>query len=133
MAPHQRILNRFRTEAASVAARLPLDDSDDGDSLISGSTVLSRQNSVGDMEDKRSSAEQDGKRSGGGSQSSSRAGSRQNSTSDIGSEIGDQENRDPNFRKPATTKGKGQASKTRTGIKKPEARTRGALGSVSNN
>merc|ERR1712025_635332 len=52
--PHERILNRFRAQAelASVAARLPLDDSDDGDSLISGSTnvgTLSRHNSSGDV------------------------------------------------------------------------------------
>jgi hypothetical protein len=45
---------RFRAQAehASVAARLPLDDSDDGDSLISGSTntgSLSRNNSTGDV------------------------------------------------------------------------------------
>ena len=45
---------RFRAQAelASVAATLPLDDSDDGDSMISGSTntgSLSRNNSSGDV------------------------------------------------------------------------------------
>ena len=48
------VVYRFRAQAelASVAAKLPLDDSDDGDSMISSSTTngtLSRNNSTGDV------------------------------------------------------------------------------------
>jgi len=128
--PHERILNRYRSqaEAATVAARLPLDDSDDGDSLISVSTQsLSRQNSTGDFPEDRPNSRS-------GSQNSSRANSRQNSssdltkksfgsTSDIGSELGDQENQDPNFRRPVVSKGKNKTA----GLKKPEAKSRGGI------
>jgi len=148
--PHERILNRFRAQAelASVAARLPLDDSDDGDSLISGSTntgSLSRNNSTGDvrkvspevqLRQTVNDARKTPSTSRPGSQASSRAGSRQNSsndlksrfgsTSDIGSELGDVENQDPNFRKPP------QRNKSQRGLKKPEIRTRnGPLGSTN--
>jgi len=146
--PHERILNRFRAQAesASVAARLPLDDSDDGDSLISGSTdagTLSRHNSSGDVRkvspevlsrQNSNDTRKTPSTSRPGSQANSRAGSRQNSsndlkskfgsTSDIGSEVGDVENRDPNFRKPP------QRNKSQRGLKRPEVRTRnGPLGS----
>merc|ERR1719427_587588 len=145
--PHERILNRFRAQAelASVAARLPLDDSDDGDSMISGSTnigSLSRNNSSGDVRKispgvlSRQNSNDPRKTpstSRPGSQASSRASSRQNSsndlkskfgsTSDIGSEVGDVENQDPNFRKPP------QRNKSQRGLKRPEVRTRsGPLG-----
>jgi len=148
--PHERILNRFRAQAelASVAARLPLDDSDDGDSMISGSTntgSLSRNNSSGDVRKvspevlSRQNSNDPRKTpstSRPGSQANSRAGSRQNSsndlksksgsTSDIGSEVGDVENQDPNFRKPP------QRNKSQRGLKRPEVRTRtGPLGSAN--
>jgi len=52
--------------------------------------------------------------------------SRFGSTSDIGSEVGDVENQDPNFRKPP------QRNKSQRGLKKPEVRTRnGPLGSTN--
>jgi len=148
--PHERILSRFRAQAehASVAARLPLDDSDDGDSLISGSTnctntgSLSRNNSSGDVRkvspevlfrQNSNESRKTPSTSRPGSQSSSRAGSRQNSscdlkskfgsTSDIGSEIGDQENQDPNFRKPP------QRTKSKREMKRPELRSRGQVNS----
>merc|ERR1719266_836809 len=135
--PHQRILHRFRSqaEAAVVAARLPLEDSDTEDSALS-SNALSRESSDGDIKIKRASPQDgisrqsstEGSKSRAESQSSSRSSSRQNSshdmrvarssvTSDIGSEINDQENQDPNFRKPAAT---GQ-SKRPTGLRKPAA------------
>jgi len=147
--PHERILNRFRAQAehASVAARLPLDDSDDGDSLISGSTntsSLSRNNSTGDVRkvspevlfrQNSNESRKTPNTSRPGSQAGSRAGSRQNSsndlkskfgsTSDIGSEIGDMENQDPNFRKPL------QRNKSQRGLKRPEVRTRGPLNSAN--
>jgi len=137
--PHQRILHRFRSqaEAAVVAARLPLEDSDTEDSALS-SNALSRESSDGDIKIKRASPQDgvsrqsstEGSKSKAESQSSSRSSSRQNSshdmrvarssvTSDIGSEINDQENQDPNFRKPAA----GQ-SKRPTGLRKPEVRVR---------
>merc|ERR1719425_140404 len=90
--------------------------------MISGSTntgSLSRNNSSGDVRKvspgvlSRQNSNDPRKTpstSRPGSQASSRAGSRQNSsndlksksgsTSDIGSEVGDVENQDPNFRKP---------------------------------
>merc|ERR1719430_3096765 len=54
--PHQRILHRFRSqaEAAVVAARLPLEDSDTEDSALS-SNALSRESSDGDIKIKRPS------------------------------------------------------------------------------
>merc|ERR1719410_1159015 len=137
--PHQRILHRFRSqaEAAVVVARLPLEDSDTEDSALS-SNALSRESSDGDIKIKRASPQDgvsrqnstEGSKSKAESQSSSRSSSRQNSshdmrlarssvTSDIGSEINDQENQDPNFRKPAA----GQ-SKRPTGLRKPEVRVR---------
>jgi len=138
--PHQRILHRFRSqaEAAVVAARLPLEDSDTEDSALS-SNALSRESSDGDIKIKRASPQDgvarhsstEGSKSRAESQSSSRSSSRQNSshdmrvarssvTSDIGSEINDQENQDPNFRKPAAT----SQSKRPTGLRKPEVRVR---------
>jgi len=148
--PHERILNRFRAQAelASVAARLPLDDSDDGDSLISGSTntgSLSRNNSTGDVRkvspevlfrQNSNDVRKTPSTSRPGSQASSRSNSRQNSSndlkskygssSDIGSELGDLENQDPNFRKPA------HRNKSQRGLKRPEVRTRsGALNNAN--
>merc|ERR1719186_1077774 len=149
--PHERILNRFRSQAehASVAARLPLDDSDDGDSLISGSIntgSISRNNSTGDVRkvspevlfrQNSNESRKTPSTSRPGSQSSSRASSRQNSscdlkskfgsTSDIGSEIGDLENQDPNFRKPSTLK----RNKSKRELKRPELRTRGQANSAN--
>merc|ERR1712088_677176 len=140
--PHQRILHRFRSqaEAAVVAARLPLEDSDTEDSALS-SNALSRESSDGDIKIKRASPQDaisrqrstEGKKQRSESQTSSRSSSRQNSshdlkaavarasvTSDIGSEIADQENQDPNFRKPAAA----QQSKRPTGLRKPEVRAK---------
>merc|ERR1711868_327779 len=111
----------------------------DDDSVISETTgpgSLSRQNSIGDVKKispetgiQRSNST-DSKRTPSVSRTpstsrpGSRAGSRQNSatdlkskfgsTSDIGSEIGDLENQDPNFRKPRAV---------RREIKKPEIRS----------
>jgi len=134
--PHEKLLSRFRAQAEheSVAARLPLDDSDD--SLYSGSTSqgpLSRNNSRNDVRKaspevfSRQSSNESRKTpsvSRSGSQASSRSGSRQNSssdlkvkfgsTSDIGSEV-ENENRDPSFRKPL------QRTKSLRG-KRPEPR-----------
>jgi len=140
--PHQRILHRFRSqaEAAVVAARLPLEDSDNEDSVVS-SDALSRESSDGEIKVRRPSPQDAISRQGSAegvkqrseSQSSSRSSSRQNSsndlktsvarasvTSDIGSEIYDQENQDPNFRKPAAA----QQSKRPTGLRKPEVRVK---------
>eukprot|EP00092_Neocalanus_flemingeri_P020555 GFUD01022268.1.p1 GENE.GFUD01022268.1~~GFUD01022268.1.p1 ORF type:complete len:1112 (-),score=327.91 GFUD01022268.1:215-3550(-) len=147
--PHERILNRFRAQAehASVAARLPLDDSDDGDSMISGSTntgSLSRNNSTGDVRkvspevlfrQNSNESRKTPSTSRPGSQNGSRANSRQNSgcdlkskfgsTSDLGSEMGEQENQDPNFRKPP------QRTKSKRELKRPDMRTRGPLNSAN--
>merc|ERR1719430_2134425 len=141
--PHQRILHRFRSqaEAAVVAARLPLEDSDNDDSVVS-SNALSRESSDGEIKLRRTSPQDaisrqgatEGVKQRSESQTSSRSSSRQNSsndlktsvarasvTSDIGSEINDQENQDPNFRKPAAA----QQSKRPTGLRKPaEVRVR---------
>merc|ERR1712098_577642 len=107
---------------------------------ISGSTntgLLSRNNSTGDV--RKVSPEVQFRQTGNDARktpSTSRPGSRQNSsndlksrfgsTSDIGSEVGDVENQDPNFGKPP------QRNKSQRGLKKPEVRTRnGPLGSTN--
>jgi len=132
--PHDKIVSRYREQAAlAAAARLALDESDDGDSVASASTgpVLSRQNSLGEStpetglsranstEAKRTPSVS---RTPSNSRPGSRAASRENSsnemrrtksTSEYGSEIGDAENQDPNFRKPKAVKRE---------IKKPEIR-----------
>jgi len=146
--PHDKIIHRFREQAElSRAARLALEESDD-DSVISettGAGSLSRQNSIGDVKKispetgiQRSNST-DSKRTPSVSRTpstsrpGSRAGSRQNSstelkskfgsTSDIGSEIGDLENQDPNFRKPKAV--------AKRELKKPEIRTRGRAASTT--
>jgi len=156
--PHDRILQRYRSqaEAAVVAARLPLEDSDNEDSLMSTSgEALSRESSDGEITLKRRNSLQEGSglrrtNSQGSnvkitpqttnpkrtlSRSNSRTSSRENSatdlrskvaTSDFGSEPADnQENRDPNFKKPNHK----QVSKKATGLKKPEGKQRTQLGS----
>jgi len=140
--PHDKIIHRFREQAELArAARLALEESDD-DSVISettGAGSLSRQNSIGDVKKispetgiQRSNST-DSKRTPSTSRPGSRAGSRQNSstelkskfgsTSDIGSEIGDLENQDPNFRKPKAV--------AKRELKKPEIRTRGRAASTT--
>jgi len=107
--PHDRILAKFRSQAPpneNIAAKLPIGELDDDDSLFSRSSSSSRRNSTGDFQG------ENGRSSAGGSKNSSRATSRQNSatnlkfgsTSDIGSEV-DSENRDPQFRKPMSKQG----------------------------
>merc|ERR1719242_2232686 len=140
--PHQSILSRFRVQAELAAAsKFSLDDTDDS-GLSQSSGALSRQSSsteirkispnpVGNQRHRST----DTRRTPSVSRtpSSSRAGSRASSrsrqhtnvdlkksvsTSDIGSEIGDQENEDPNFRKPRALKRE---------LKKPEVRNRRLL------
>merc|ERR1712203_1148242 len=113
--------------ALAAAARLALEESNDGESVVSG-PVLSRQNS---LESRKSTPETGMTRANSaearrtpsvsrtpntsrpGSRAGSRVSSRENSsnelkrirsTSDYGSEAGDAENQDPNFRKPKAVK-----------------------------
>jgi len=137
--PHLRILSRYRVQAElAAAAKFSLDDTDD--SGVSQSTGnLSRQSSsneirkispdpAGNQRQRSTDARRtpsvsrtpSSSRAGSRPSSRSRSGLRQKSvsTSDIGSEIGDQENDDPNFRKPRALKRE---------LKKPEIRSRKVL------
>merc|ERR1719336_3670566 len=108
--PQQTILARFRVQAELAAAsKLSLDDADDS-GLSQSSGVLSRQSSSNEMRkispdpalgQRNRSTDARRTPSVPRTPSSSRAGSRATSrsrpTSDLGSEIGDRENEDPNF------------------------------------
>jgi len=137
--PHLRILSRFRVQAElNAASKFSLDDTDDS-GVAQSTGTLSRQSSSNEI--RKISPDPAGNqrhhstdarrtpsvsRTPSSSRASSRANSRSRSglrqksvsTSDIGSEIGDQENDDPNFRKPRALKRE---------LKKPEIHSRKVL------
>jgi len=130
--PHLRILERFRatSDSVNVAMRLPLEDLDDEDSVISASTApsqsnqMTRQNSVSSVSSlpvrRNLSREPSGDLKG----SKSKAGS----TSDIYSMASeDVENRNP-FPAPGRPVAR---TKSKREIPRPDSRTRKHLGSTN--